>query len=93
MLMQKSLAFIEYETLENALAAVELTTQNEYKIRQNRIFFSFTNREKITFDMDIDYECGWVLLVTITNIKYPVNIEILHWIFSKYGFIQKIIMF
>lgn len=52
MLMQKSIAFIEFDTVENAMGAVELSTSSEYKIRQNRIYFCFTSREEIENDLE-----------------------------------------
>jgi len=87
------MAFVEYENIENAQTAIELTAQSDYKIWSNRVYFSFTSRDKISNDMDIDIEHGWVLLISITNIKYPVSIEILNKLFSWFGEIQKIIMF
>lgn len=92
MLMQKSIAFIEFDTVENAMGAVELSTSNEYKIRQNRIYFCFTSREEIQNDLDSNPKSR-ILLITITNIKYPINVDILHQIFSKFGEIEKIIIF
>lgn len=34
-----------------------------------------------------------VLLVTITNIKFPVNADVIYSVFNKYGDVQKIIIF
>ena len=53
------------------MTAVELSSQNEYKIRQNRIYYSYTSREEISTNIDGESESR-ILLVTITNIKHPI---------------------
>ncbi len=89
MLMQKSLAFIEFETVEQAKQAVMVSNADNVLIRTNKGIFAFSGREQITKDE----EGSRILLVTITNIKYPINVEILRTIFSKHGKVEKVIIF
>jgi hypothetical protein len=48
MLMQKSLAFVEFEELEEAKLAVEVSNSENIIIRTNRVMYSFTGRDSIT---------------------------------------------
>ncbi len=34
-----------------------------------------------------------VLLVTVTNIKFPVNVDVLFTVFNKYGSVLRIVLF
>lgn len=34
-----------------------------------------------------------ILLVTITNIKFPVNADVLYTVFNKYGDVERIVIF
>lgn len=73
----------------------------EEKPKPNRIFLnkqelliSPSHRSEITDEKQESSSMpSSVLLVTITNIKFPVNADVLFSVFNKYGDVQKIIIF
>ena len=92
-LMQKSLAFIEFSNVNEAMNAVNTSQQQVVNIRQSRVYIYFSGRDHITQEEHTYEKTSKVLLVNISNIKYPITVQILLTVFGKYGEVQKIIIF
>ena len=55
-----------------------------------RLLFAFSGRKEITPCKSDSIKPNNVVLVTITNVKFPVNIDILCNLFSKYGEVLRV---
>lgn len=93
-MIQINNAFVEFENKEAAQKWVNSNAQTEgTKIKNERIKFWFTGREEIMLeDSDKDYKND-ILLVTISNIQIPIDIQTLAAVFNNYGSVQKIVTF
>lgn len=62
-------------------------------IKGSRIKFCFTGREEIVLEgSDKDFKNN-ILLVTISNVRIPIDIHTLANVFNNYGSVQKIVIF
>ena len=67
---------------------------NVVKIRDRNVMVSPSGREEIQNDkFGTNNNPSAVLLITITNVKYPVNAEVLFSVFNKFGDVLKAIVF
>eukprot|EP01114_Cavostelium_apophysatum_P000942 TRINITY_DN1081_c0_g1_i1.p1 TRINITY_DN1081_c0_g1~~TRINITY_DN1081_c0_g1_i1.p1 ORF type:complete len:542 (+),score=117.86 TRINITY_DN1081_c0_g1_i1:243-1868(+) len=87
----KNQAFIEMETAENATSLISYYDSIQASIRGKPIYFQYSNRESLN-DVPVDNPSR-ILLVTVLNLVYPVTIDVLHQVFSKFGVVQKIVIF
>lgn len=63
-------------------------------LRKRKLQISYGSREEIQDDKLAEKQIpGPVLLITITNVKYPVNAEVLFSIFNRYGEVLRAIIF
>eukprot|EP01096_Ripella_sp_DP13-Kostka_P006704 TRINITY_DN2414_c0_g2_i1.p1 TRINITY_DN2414_c0_g2~~TRINITY_DN2414_c0_g2_i1.p1 ORF type:complete len:549 (+),score=249.44 TRINITY_DN2414_c0_g2_i1:40-1647(+) len=88
----KNQAFIELETEEQAMMVLQKYTRIPPIIRGKTVYLQYSNRNEITHP-DSDQETGPVLLVTISNVNYPITVETIFTIFSRYGQVFKTIIF
>ena len=93
-LIQINNAFIEFENKESAQKWVNSNSKSDGPtIRNSRIKFYFTGREEIVLEgSDKDFKNN-ILLVTISNIRIPIDIHTLAAVFNNYGNVQKLVMF
>jgi len=67
---------------------------NPIMLKACPIQFAYSTRTTISvITSPSEHAPGRVLLVHVINLLYPVNIEMLHQIFSKYGIVERIITF
>lgn len=93
-LIQINNAFIEFENKESAQKWVNSNWKPDGPtIRNSRIKFYFTGREEIVLEgSDKDFKNN-ILLVTISNIRIPIDIHTLAAVFNNYGNVQRLVMF
>lgn len=93
-LKEKGHGFIEFETIEASAAACSYFTHNPLVLHGFHIEFTFSQRQEITPRKDPDANPpNRIILLTITNIMYPVTVEVLSQIFTRYGGMEKVIIF
>eukprot|EP00126_Sphaerothecum_destruens_P000284 Sdes_comp10335_c0_seq1m1979 len=102
----KGQALIEMNSISAASDLIQ-HFQNHPPVLQNRpIYFQFSKRKEIlstqqnshagndlNLNSSINQEPCNILLVSVHNMIYPITIDILHSLFSKFGFVEKIITF
>ncbi|EFA84392.1 RNA-binding region RNP-1 domain-containing protein [Heterostelium album PN500] len=88
----KSQGFIQMADLTSATAFIQFYTTIQGSIRSKNFFVQYSNREEITSYSSVETPNN-ILLVTISNIIYPVTIDVLYQLFSKYGSVLKILIF
>jgi RNA recognition motif-containing protein len=91
MLKGKNQAFVQMQDLQSTTALVQYYSQVQANIRGKPVYFQYSNRSEITTQEN--EKPNHILLVTVMNLVYPVTIDILHQVFSKYGAIHKMIIF
>lgn len=108
MLKGKNQAFLEMEDEETATNMVKSSEVNPPTIRQRIIYIQFSNHKELKTDTSPNQmraqavlqalqqtEGGpnHVLRAVVENMIYPITIDVLHTIFSKFGVVLKIITF
>lgn len=93
-LKEKGHGFIEFETIEASSGACSYFNQNPLVLHGFHIEFTFSQRQEITPRKDPDANPpNRIILLTVTNIMYPVTVDVLSQIFAKYGGMEKVIIF
>lgn len=93
-LKEKGHGFIEFESLEGSSAACSYFQDNPLVLHGFHIEFTFSQRQEITPRKDPDANPpNRIILLTVTNIMYPVTVDVLSQIFAKYGGMEKVIIF
>ena len=90
----KCQGFVEFATEAESSQCLRYYSLNPIMLKGCSIQISYSNRSNVaTIPPKIDIMPGRVLLVHVINLLYPVNIEMLHQIFSKFGIVERIITF
>jgi hnRNP-L/PTB/hephaestus splicing factor len=93
-LKEKGHGFIEFESMESSSAACSYFAQNPLVLHGFHIEFTFSQRQEITPRKDPDANPpNRIILLTITNIMYPVTVDVLSQIFARYDGMEKVIIF
>eukprot|EP00123_Amoebidium_parasiticum_P017180 comp23744_c1_seq2/m.40991 comp23744_c1_seq2/g.40991 ORF comp23744_c1_seq2/g.40991 comp23744_c1_seq2/m.40991 type:complete len:472 (-) comp23744_c1_seq2:501-1916(-) len=95
MLKGKTQAFIELESAEAATNMLNVYTATPPMIRKRAIYFSYSQHQHLT-NPSLSLEgntAGTILLVKIHNQLYPVTLDVLCQVFSKFGTILKMVTF
>ena len=93
-LKEKGHGFVEFESIEAATAACNYFLQTPLVLHGFHIELTFSQRREITPRKDPDANPpNRIILLTITNIMYPVTVDVLSQVFVKYGGIEKVIIF
>ena len=93
-LKEKGHGFIEFDTLEGSSTACTYFQDNPLILHGFHVEFTFSQRQEITPRKDPDANPpNRIILLTVTNIMYPVTVEVLSQIFAKYGGMEKVIIF
>jgi len=93
-LKEKGHGFIEFDTIESASAACSYFNHSPLVLHGFHIEFTFSQRQEITPRKDPDANPpNRIILLTVTNIMYPVTVDVLSQVFSKYGGMEKVIIF
>lgn len=84
----KHQAFVQMAELESAKSMVELYIGRPPLLRGRSIFFLYSRRAEISGETP-----SKVLIVTVTNLVYPITLDVIHQVFSRCGVISKIATF
>ncbi|KNA07236.1 hypothetical protein SOVF_173630 [Spinacia oleracea] len=92
----KNQAFIEFADLNQAIAMISYyaSSSEPAQIRGKTVYLQYSNRQEIVNNKTTADTAGNVLLVTIEGDEArQVSIEVLHLVFSAFGFVHKITTF
>eukprot|EP01116_Phalansterium_solitarium_P003583 TRINITY_DN143_c0_g2_i1.p1 TRINITY_DN143_c0_g2~~TRINITY_DN143_c0_g2_i1.p1 ORF type:complete len:432 (+),score=122.79 TRINITY_DN143_c0_g2_i1:194-1489(+) len=94
----KGQAFIQMQDLLAATNLVQAYNSVQPSIRGRPIWFQYSNHEEITAPHSGGSGSGTdganhVLLVTIMNAIYPITVDVIQQVFSKFGTLHKVIIF
>lgn len=87
--------FLQMQSLSSATALVTYLVATDTKIRSRRVYGQFSTRSEITAE-HLDRKQvpkSPVILVSITNIRADINVDILYQVFCQVGSVHKIIIF
>eukprot|EP00124_Ichthyophonus_hoferi_P003971 Ihof_evm1s388 gene=Ihof_evmTU1s388 len=95
MLNGKTQAFVQLESAEAATQMLTCYTATAPYIRKRPIYFSYSQHQQLTNpSLNLDgVSTGTILLVKIHNQLYPVTLDVLGQVFSKFGTILKVVTF
>lgn len=94
LLKEKGHGFIEFENVDSSNAACTYFQQHPLVLHGFHIEFTFSQRQEITPRKDPDANPpNRIILLTVTNIMYPVTVDVLSQVFAKYGGMEKVIIF
>uniref|UniRef100_A0A665W5F2 Polypyrimidine tract-binding protein 2-like n=1 Tax=Echeneis naucrates TaxID=173247 RepID=A0A665W5F2_ECHNA len=105
MLKGKNQAFLELGTEEAAITMVNYYTAVTPQVRNTPVFIQYSNHKELKTDsspgsaagsfsiLDLTPPPSPVLRIIIDNMFYPVTLDVLQQIFSKFGTVMKIITF
>jgi RNA recognition motif-containing protein len=94
LLKDKRHGFVEFEERQHAVSCVTYFSQHPLVVAGIQVEFAFSGRSEITFrSANETNPPNRILLLTVTNLVYPVTVEVLAQIFSKYGGLEKAIVF
>jgi polypyrimidine tract-binding protein 2 len=89
-------AFIEFAELNQAIAMISYyaSSSEPAQVRGKTVYLQYSNRQEIVNNKTTADVAGNVLLVTIEgNDARQVSIDVLHLVFSAFGFVHKITTF
>ncbi|KAL5728877.1 hypothetical protein ACHQM5_001907 [Ranunculus cassubicifolius] len=89
-------AFIEFADLNQAISMISYysSSSDPAQLRGKTVYLQYSNRQEIVHNKTAGDVSGNVLLVTIEGVEpYDVSIDVLHLVFSAFGFVQKIATF
>ncbi|XP_068644498.1 polypyrimidine tract-binding protein homolog 2-like isoform X1 [Aristolochia californica] len=89
-------AFVEFEDLNQAIAMISYyaSSPEPAQVRGKTVYIQYSNRQEIVNNKPTGDVAGNVLLVTIEGVDANhVTIEVLHLVFSAFGFVHKIATF
>jgi len=91
---EKRHGFVEFSDLNQATNVYNHFKMSPWTAHGRTIEFNWSGRQNIERKSDIENNPpNKILLVTVSNIMYPVTIEVLATVFQKYGGAQRIIIF
>ncbi|KAF6140901.1 hypothetical protein GIB67_042314 [Kingdonia uniflora] len=89
-------AFIEFADLNQAIAMISYfaSASDPAQLRGKTVYLQYSNRQEIVNNKTSGDASGNVLLVTIEGVEpRDVSIDVLHLVFSTFGFVHKIATF
>ncbi|EER20226.1 polypyrimidine tract binding protein, putative, partial [Perkinsus marinus ATCC 50983] len=94
LLRDKRHGFIEFEDESSAIKCYTYYNANPLLITGHRLEFAFSGRSEITARRDPDSNPpNRILLFTITNLVYPVTVDVISQVMNKFGGLEKVIVF
>lgn len=99
MLRAKNQALIQMQDVASAVNVVQYYTNVQPSVRERNVYIQFSSHQELTtVDQNTqgrsqDVQPNRILLVTIHQMQYPITVEVLHQVFSPYGFVEKIVTF
>ncbi|CAL9152257.1 unnamed protein product [Musa hybrid cultivar] len=92
----KNQAFVEFADLNQAISMVSYyaSSSEPAQVRGKTVYIQYSNRQEITNNKSTGDVPGNVLLVTIEGVESgDVSIDVIHLVFSAFGFVHKIATF
>ncbi|XP_078440895.1 polypyrimidine tract-binding protein 1 isoform X2 [Wolffia australiana] len=89
-------AFVEFADLNQAISMVSFysSSSEPAQVRGKTVYIQYSNRQEITNNKSSGDIAGNVLLVTIEGVEAgDVSIDVIHLVFSAFGFVHKIATF
>ncbi|CAA6664532.1 unnamed protein product [Spirodela intermedia] len=86
-------AFVEFADLNQAISMVSFyaSSSEPAQVRGKTVYIQYSNRQEITNNKSSGDVAGNVLLVTIEGVEAgDVSIDVIHLVFSAFGFVHKI---
>ncbi|XP_062148140.1 polypyrimidine tract-binding protein homolog 3-like [Alnus glutinosa] len=99
MLRAKNQALIQMQDVASAVNVVQYYTNIQPSVRGRNVYIQFSSHQELTTvdqnsqGRNQDAPPNRILLVTIHHMLYPITVEVLHQVFSPYGFVEKIVTF
>ncbi|KAI5067452.1 hypothetical protein GOP47_0017980 [Adiantum capillus-veneris] len=102
MLRAKNQALVQMQDLASARSVVEYYENAQANVRGRNVYIQFSSHTELTVpeqsgqprrQHEQDSLPNRILLVTIHNPLYPITVDVLHQVFSPYGFVEKIVTF
>ncbi|XP_064947396.1 polypyrimidine tract-binding protein homolog 3-like isoform X2 [Musa acuminata AAA Group] len=101
MLRAKNQALLQMHDLTSAVNVLQYYTSVQPSVRGRNVYIQFSSHQELTTadqnsqgrKGDQDSQPNRILLVTIHHMLYPITVEVLHQVFSPYGFVEKIVTF
>ncbi|MQM18389.1 hypothetical protein Taro_051382 [Colocasia esculenta] len=100
MLRAKNQALLQMHDVASAVTALQYYTNLQPNVRGRNVYMQFSSHQELTTvdqgsqgRKDQDSQPNRILLVTIHHLLYPITVEVLHQVFSPYGFVEKIVTF
>ncbi|CAN8302586.1 unnamed protein product [Cochlearia groenlandica] len=98
MLRAKNQALIQMEDVSSAITALQFFTNVQPTIRGRNVYIQFSSHQELTtIEQNLhggrEDEPNRILLVTIHHMLYPITVDVLHQVFSPYGFVEKLVTF
>eukprot|EP00211_Chloroparvula_japonica_P003131 CAMPEP_0119118746 /NCGR_PEP_ID=MMETSP1310-20130426/522_1 /TAXON_ID=464262 /ORGANISM="Genus nov. species nov., Strain RCC2339" /LENGTH=526 /DNA_ID=CAMNT_0007108133 /DNA_START=258 /DNA_END=1838 /DNA_ORIENTATION=+ len=92
-LQNKGQAFIQMEDVKQAMALVQYYSSVPASIRGQVCYFQYSNRSEITASRSQPETQNRVLICSVTNLAYPITIDVLQRVFKKFGNILRMVTF
>ncbi|KAJ8762745.1 hypothetical protein K2173_017560 [Erythroxylum novogranatense] len=97
MLRAKNQALLQMQDVPSAITALQFYTNVQPTIRGRNVYVQFSSHQELT-TMDQNTQArgdepNRILLVTVHHMLYPITVDVLHQVFSPYGFVEKIVTF
>lgn len=102
MIRTKNQALLQLTEKQSAIRMVQFYSEVQPSIRGRPVYIQFSSHQELTSPDVVapgrrpgeqDQQPNRILLVTIHNPLYPINVEVVHQVFSPYGFVEKIVTF
>ncbi|XP_010533406.1 PREDICTED: polypyrimidine tract-binding protein homolog 3 isoform X5 [Tarenaya hassleriana] len=98
MLRAKNQALLQMQDVSAAVNALQFYTNVQPSIRGRNVYIQFSSHQELTtMEQNTHHgrvdEPNRILLVTIHHMLYPITVDVLHQVFSPYGFVEKIVTF
>ncbi|KAF4672207.1 hypothetical protein FOL47_000790 [Perkinsus chesapeaki] len=94
LLRDKRHGFVEFEDESSAVKCHNYYNANPLLVTGHRLEFAYSGRSEITARKDPDSNPpNHILLFTITNLVYPVTVDVISQVMNKFGGLEKVIVF
>ncbi|CAI4228641.1 unnamed protein product [Auanema sp. JU1783] len=86
----QSMALVEFETLDGAKACVEFAGSNQIFVAGQPAQFNYSTSESIQRMGHESATPNHVLVLTVTNVQYPITADVIHEICNSHGDVKRI---
>lgn len=90
----KGQGFVQMADEITAATLLTYYSQTPANVRGRTVYFQYSNRQELDTKRAASSDTpNHVILVTVQNMVYPITIDVLYQIFSRYGAVHKIVCF